>query len=181
MELPSCFCSECTILHYHVGGFQFIYNFVNSGYCPAFFFLILTKVKVLMAPSTLCDPRNCSLPGSSVHGILQARIPEWVAIPFSWGSFNPGIEPRSPAFQAVDSPLNHQGISVGVKWYHIVLICIPLMTDVTGHLLMCCWLFVYLLWRNVFFKSFIHFCICLLFCHWTWGVSYISKYSLSYI
>ena len=32
---------------------------------------------------TLCDPMNCSSPGSSVHGILQARILEWVAIPFS--------------------------------------------------------------------------------------------------
>ena len=36
--------------------------------------------------STLCDPMDCSLPGSSVHGILQARILEWVAIPFSRGS-----------------------------------------------------------------------------------------------
>ena len=32
---------------------------------------------------TLCDPMDCSLPGSSVHGILQARILEWTAIPFS--------------------------------------------------------------------------------------------------
>ena len=32
---------------------------------------------------TLCDPVDCSLPGSSVHGILQARILEWVAISFS--------------------------------------------------------------------------------------------------
>ena len=35
---------------------------------------------------TLCDPMDCSLPGSSVNGILQARILEWVAIPFSMGS-----------------------------------------------------------------------------------------------
>ena len=32
---------------------------------------------------TLCHPMDCSLPGSSVHGILPARILEWVAIPFS--------------------------------------------------------------------------------------------------
>ena len=32
------------------------------------------------------DPMDCSLPGSSVHGILQARIPEWLVIPFSRGS-----------------------------------------------------------------------------------------------
>ena len=36
---------------------------------------------------TLCDPRDCSLPGSSVHGIFQARLLEWVAISFSGGSF----------------------------------------------------------------------------------------------
>ena len=35
---------------------------------------------------TLCDPMDCSLPGSSVHRILQARILEWVAISFSRGS-----------------------------------------------------------------------------------------------
>ena len=45
----------------------------------------LWKVKVLVTQSclTLGDPLNCSPPGSSVHGILQARILEWVAIPFS--------------------------------------------------------------------------------------------------
>ena len=37
---------------------------------------------------------------TTVHGILQARILEWVAVPFSWGSSQPGIEPRSPAMQA---------------------------------------------------------------------------------
>ena len=35
---------------------------------------------------TICGSMDCSLPGSSVHGILQARILEWVAIPFSKGS-----------------------------------------------------------------------------------------------
>ena len=45
-------------------------------------------MKGLVAQSsiTLCDPMDCSPPGSSVHGILQARILEWVAIPFSRGS-----------------------------------------------------------------------------------------------
>ena len=38
---------------------------------------------------TLCDPLDCSLPGSSVHGIFQARILEWVAISFSRGSSQP--------------------------------------------------------------------------------------------
>ena len=38
---------------------------------------------------TLCDPMNCSPPASSVHGILQARILEWVALSFSRGSSQP--------------------------------------------------------------------------------------------
>ena len=47
----------------------------------------VTKVKVLVTQSsqTLCDPMDCSLPGSTVHGVLQARILEWVAVPFSRG------------------------------------------------------------------------------------------------
>ena len=48
-------------------------------------------VCVLVAQSclTLCDLMNCSPPGSSVHGILQARIQEWVAMPPSRGSSQP--------------------------------------------------------------------------------------------
>jgi len=45
--------------------------------------------KSLQLYLTLCDPADCSLPGSSVHGILQARTLEWVAISFSRGSFWP--------------------------------------------------------------------------------------------
>ena len=56
---------------------------------------------VLVAQSclTLCDPMGCILPDSSVHGILQARILEWIAIPFSGDLSNPGIKPRSPTLQ----------------------------------------------------------------------------------
>ena len=35
---------------------------------------------------TLCDPMDCGPPGSSVHGTLQARVLDWVAVPFSRGS-----------------------------------------------------------------------------------------------
>ena len=53
--------------------------------------LMKAKVKMLVAQScpTLCDPMDSSPPGSSVHGVLQARILEWVAIFFSRGSFQP--------------------------------------------------------------------------------------------
>ena len=42
--------------------------------------------KSLQSHLTLCDPMDCSMPGSSVHRTLQARIPEWVAKPSSRGS-----------------------------------------------------------------------------------------------
>ena len=52
--------------------------------------LYLSEVKkwseVAQSCPTLCNPMDCSLPGSSVHGIFQARILEWVAISFSSGS-----------------------------------------------------------------------------------------------
>ena len=47
------------------------------------------RVKLLQLCPTLCDPMDCSLPGSSVHVILQARILEWVAISYSRGSSGP--------------------------------------------------------------------------------------------
>ena len=50
---------------------------------------------------TVCDPMNHSPQGSTVHGILQARILEWVAISCSRGSSDPGIEPSSPASPAL--------------------------------------------------------------------------------
>ena len=51
----------------------------------------LVEVKVLVAQScpALCDPMDCSPRGSAVHGILQPRILEWVAILFSRGSSQP--------------------------------------------------------------------------------------------
>ena len=46
-----------------------------------------SESEVAQSCLTLCDPMDCSLPSSSVHGILQARILEWVAICFSSGYF----------------------------------------------------------------------------------------------
>ena len=51
--------------------------------------------KSLQLCPTLCDAMDCSLPGSSVHGILQAGILEWVAMPSSRESSQPRIEPIS--------------------------------------------------------------------------------------
>ena len=59
----------------------------NVSYCE----YPVKGVCVFLAQSslTLCDPMDCSSLGSFVHGILQARILEWVAIPFSRGSSQP--------------------------------------------------------------------------------------------
>ena len=52
-------------------------------------FIACVHAKSFHSCPTLCDPMDCSLPGSSVHEILQARILEWVAMPSSRGSSLP--------------------------------------------------------------------------------------------
>ena len=78
-----------------------------------------SQSQVLVAQScpTLCDP--WTVPGSSVHGILWARILEWVAIPSPGNLPDPGIKPRSPALQTDSLPselpgeaLQNQGSSL---------------------------------------------------------------------
>ena len=53
------------------------------------FFLNESESEVAQLCPTLCDPMDCSLPGSSIHRIFQARILEWIAISFSRGSSRP--------------------------------------------------------------------------------------------
>ena len=55
---------------------------------------------LVQACLTLCDPMDCSLLGSSVHGILQVGILEEDAISFKGDFHDPGIEPKSPALKA---------------------------------------------------------------------------------
>ena len=55
---------------------------------------VKSESEVAQSCPTLCDPMDHSLPGSSIHGILQARVLEWVAIAFS-GSFFYSIPNRS--------------------------------------------------------------------------------------
>ena len=72
---------------------------LNSPVCPC-----------ALSCLQLCDPVDCPRPpGSTVHGIFQARILEWVAIFFSRRSSPPGIKPTSasPALQADSLPINH--------------------------------------------------------------------------
>ena len=54
---------------------------------------------------TLCDPMDCCLPGSSIHGISQARILEWVAISSSRGSLLPSASPAlAGTFSTAEPP-----------------------------------------------------------------------------
>ena len=62
-------------------------------------YLVYKRVLVTQSCPTLCNLMDSSLPGSSVPGIPQRIILEWVTISFSKGSCCPGIEPRSPALQ----------------------------------------------------------------------------------
>ena len=71
---------------------------------------------------TLCDPMNCSPPGSSVHGILQARILAWIACPPPGYLPDPGIEPTSLALKADSLPLSHLGSLKEQGSKHLLLI-----------------------------------------------------------
>ena len=76
------------------------------------------KVKVLVSQSrlTLCNSADCSPPASSVHGILQARILEWVAISFSMGLPWPRDQTKSPALLA-DSLLSEPLGKLHIPFY----------------------------------------------------------------
>ena len=89
------FCRE-------VGLVNCIYSLISRYFAPS----LPEKVKVKVAQSCpiLCDPINYT-----VHGLLQARIMEWVTFPFSGDLPNPGIEPRSPVLQAVSLPAEPPG------------------------------------------------------------------------
>ena len=58
--------------------------FLTPAHC-----VLCCRCSVAKSCPTLCDPMDCSPPGSSIHGISQARILGWVAIPFSRGSSRP--------------------------------------------------------------------------------------------
>ena len=83
------------LLHAHI--------YINTCVCVKTYTHIYQYMCVLATQSCLTfrDPMN--FPGSTVHGILQVRILEWVAIPFSRGS-DSRIEPESPMLQADSLP-----------------------------------------------------------------------------
>ena len=85
--------------HYtHCFIFFFFFHLNLSGVIP---YLLICYVKSFQSCLTLCNPMDCNLPGFSVHGILQARILKWVAMPSSRDLPNPGIKPISPESPAL--------------------------------------------------------------------------------
>ena len=84
------FQKGCTILHklYYKQYMKATFTFSVVTYLNFIFNLILCFLVLSLSHVQLfCNPEDCSPPGSSVHGIFQARIPEWVTISFSrWSS-----------------------------------------------------------------------------------------------
>ena len=78
----------------------------------------ILQAQSLQSCLTLCDPVDYSPQGSSVHGILQERVLEWVAMSSSGYLPDPGVEHRSPALQVDSLPLSHWGSPNGLLLGH---------------------------------------------------------------
>ena len=87
---------------------------------------------------TLCDAMDCSLPGSSVHGILQARILEWVATPSSRGSSQSGGRAQVSCVSCIGRqvlyPLGHPGSPCISYWF-----CFSGTSPTNTRTLIYCW------------------------------------------
>ena len=90
LSLPSGLChllSRHPVMPLQVPFFFLNWKIIALECCVGF--CHESKSEVTQSCPTLCDPMDCSLPDSSIHGIFQARILEWVAISFSRGSSLP--------------------------------------------------------------------------------------------
>ena len=92
--------------------------YVRIGTC-----IVKGKVKVAQSCLTLCDPMDCSPLSSSIHGILQARRLEWVAIPFSRGSYQPRHQTQvfrtAGRFFTVWANRESQGICIYTPFFRV--------------------------------------------------------------
>ena len=105
---------------------QFIYIYVYESLCiqqklmqqckSTIFSKCAKCAKSIQSCSTFCNPMDCSPPGSSVHGIVQATILEWVAISFSRGSSWP--RDRTCVF-CIDRQILYPLATVVLLQYHI--------------------------------------------------------------
>ena len=91
------------------------------------------KTKVAESCPTLCAPMDYT-----VHGILQARILEWVAFPSPGDLPNPGIKPRSPSLQADSLPAEPQGKPKNTRVDSLSLLQCIFLTQESNQGLLCC-------------------------------------------
>ena len=109
--LISCFIfKNCFELHWY----QTVRAIVDAHCIVLIFFFTNMMISVwcaqlLWSCPTLCDPMDCSPPGASVHGILQVRMLEWVAIPFSRGSSQLSDNLSLPHCRGILHLLSHRG------------------------------------------------------------------------
>ena len=82
---------------------------MSSVLAGRFFTTRRRRRKVAQSCPTLCDPMDRSPPGSSIHGIFQARVPQWGAIAFSRRSSVPSLSPGLPPCTQRLYHLSHQG------------------------------------------------------------------------
>ena len=97
------------------------------------FGLLLPLLKSLQSCPTLSDPMDCSLPGSSVHGIFQARVLEWSAITFSWPAQSlqtrPTLcDPHRRQATRLPRPWDSPGKNTGVGC-HFLLQCMKVKSE----------------------------------------------------
>ena len=88
---------------------------INVVFTPSYYFIVVC-VLISQSCSTLCDSKDCNPPGASLHGVLQARILQWVAILFSRDLPDPRIKLKSLTLQASFLPSELPG-----KPYFIIL------------------------------------------------------------
>ena len=80
----------------------------------------LCCAKSLQLCLTLCDPMDCGPQGSSIHGIFQARVQEWVAFSSPGDLPDPELESRSLTLQADALPSEPRGKNVEIQNHYVV-------------------------------------------------------------
>ena len=99
-HICTCVCILFQVLFHY----RLLHAIEYSSLCytvgPSYLFYIWSEVLVAQLCPTLWFPMGCSLPGSYAHGTLQAKILQWIAIPFSKRSSWPRNQTLSPVLQA---------------------------------------------------------------------------------